>query len=50
MNLWAFLSISVIFGVSFAMFTLYLNHQKRMKELEIEMLKVKNGAPATVDS
>ncbi len=40
-NLWAFLSICVIFGVGFAMLVLYLNHKKEMKKLEIEALKYK---------
>ena len=41
-NLWAFLSVSAILGVLFAMFVVYLGHKKTMKKLEIEALKNKN--------
>lgn len=35
-NLWFFLSVMAITGVIFAMFVFYLDHQKRMKVLDIE--------------
>ncbi|MCU4677494.1 hypothetical protein N7931_17870 [Catenovulum sp. 2E275] len=44
-NLWGFLSICVIFGISIAMFAMYLNHKKEMKQLEIEQLKLNSNKP-----
>ena len=38
-NLWGFLSVGVIFGVLFAMFVIYIDHKKTLKQLEIEALK-----------
>lgn len=35
-NLWFFLSVMAIAGVIFAMFAFYLDHQKKIKILEIE--------------
>lgn len=42
-NLWGFLSICVMFGVSLSMLTVYLSHKKSMKELDIEAMKIKAG-------
>lgn len=41
-NIWFFLSVFVVFGLLFAMYVMYLNHTKTMKQLEIEALKVEN--------
>lgn len=38
-SLWGFLSISVIAGIIFIMFIVYLNHKKTMRQMEIEVLK-----------
>lgn len=43
MNLWVFLSICVICGVLFAMFTTYLNHKEKIKQLELESEKYKGS-------
>lgn len=47
MNLWVFLSICVICGVLFAMFTTYLNHKEKLKQLELESLKYKGDNTKT---
>ena len=36
MGLWGFLSICVIAGVIFAMFSAYLDHKKAIKKLELD--------------
>ena len=41
-NIWVFLSVSIIFGVLFAMFAIYIGHKKTLKQLEVEALKNKN--------
>lgn len=41
-NLWFFLSICVIFCLSFTGFVIYLSYKKDMKQLEIEALKCQN--------
>lgn len=40
-SLWFFLSVCVVFGVGFAMFLIYLNHQKTMKQMDIDAAKDK---------
>lgn len=40
-NLWGFLSVCVIFGVSFVMFLMYLENQKALKKMELEELRLK---------
>ncbi len=42
MNLWGFLSICVVFGVSFVMLIFYLNHEKELKKMELEALQKKD--------
>ncbi len=44
-TLWGFLTVAAICGVTLVMFTLYLNHKKAMKQMEIEVLKNKDGNP-----
>ena len=44
-TLWGFLSIGAVCGVALVMLTLYLNHKKDMKQMEIEELKIKNENP-----
>lgn len=46
-NLWGFLSICVMFGVSLSMLTIFLAHKKSMKELELEAIKLEQGAKDT---
>ena len=41
MNLWGYLTIATVFGVSFAMLVIYLDNKKKMKQLEIEALQIK---------
>ena len=45
LNLWGFLSVAAIAGISMTMFVIYLNHKKIMKQLEIEALKNGNEDP-----
>ena len=42
-GLWGFLSVCVIFGTSFVFAVMYLAHQKSMKQLELEELKLRQG-------
>ncbi len=42
MTLWGFLTVVAIFGVLLVMFTLYLNHKKTMKQMELDVLKNTN--------
>lgn len=44
-TLWGFLTVAAICGVLLVMFTLYLNHKKVMKQMEIEALQIKNDNP-----
>ena len=39
MTLWGFLSVGAVCGVLMIMFTLYLNHKKEMKQMELEAVK-----------
>ena len=43
-NLWMFLTITIISSALFVMLLVYTNHRKTMKELEIEALKIKNSS------
>ena len=44
-NLWFFLSLSVVVGLGFVMFVIYLSHKKEMKLLEIEAMKINAANP-----
>ncbi|HEY7774523.1 MAG TPA: hypothetical protein VIC26_15165 [Marinagarivorans sp.] len=45
MNFWGFLSVAVIFGVSFAGFVIFLNHQKAMRQLDLEAMRAASDKP-----
>ena len=44
MSFWGFLSVAVIFGVSFASLVIFLNHQKAMRQLDIEAMRAGSGS------
>lgn len=46
-NLWMFLTVGTIFGVSLAMYAVYLSHKRESKKLEIEALKVRQANVTT---
>ena len=41
MNLWGFLTIAVVCGVTLAMIFFYLEYRKSVKKMELEALKYK---------
>lgn len=42
-NLWMFLSVAVVFGVSFLTIVVFTGHKKKLKELDIEAKRLENA-------
>lgn len=42
-NLWMFLSVAVVFGVSFLTIVVLTGHKKKLKELDIEAKRLENA-------
>ncbi len=40
---WIFLSVAVFMGILLPIFAIVIKHKQKMKELEIEALKLKNA-------
>ncbi len=47
-NLWMFLTFAIVFGVFFLTVVVFTAHKKKLKELELEALKIEKSDSDTV--